>query len=292
MIQASEFTQVHLDSAAESESFKLLIKGLTVVEWRLVDGIVRLSERDTRRRAPRLQLLPDDQGAAADVLIVDARDTTAMLWSRQQPWLNSKPVIWIDAASVGPGHTLVRRPVQWPILPVILSRAMAHGPHNEDTTASTLELPISSCPRIMLVDDSALARLQLRTELEQQGFEVEEAESVDGALPRLEGSRFDGVLMDVLMPGVDGYEGCRRIKARFRGGDGIPVVMLTSKSSPFDRIRGKMAGCDAYLTKPVNRVELNDVLARHVRQPRRFSGSAPVSTGANPVRTALAPSLH
>jgi twitching motility two-component system response regulator PilG len=140
----------------------------------------------------------------------------------------------------------------------------------------------------MLVDDSPLARLQLRTELEQRGFEVEEADNVDEALSRLARRRFDGVLMDVLMPGIDGYEGCRRIKARFRGGDGIPVVMLTSKSSPFDRIRGKMAGCDAYLTKPVDRAELHDVLARHFSQPQLSSASV----RENSARTAINPSLH
>ncbi|HEY8049741.1 MAG TPA: response regulator, partial [Ramlibacter sp.] len=72
------------------------------------------------------------------------------------------------------------------------------------------------------------------------------------------------VFMDVLMPGVDGFEACRRIKAR-RGA--LPVVMLTSKSSPFDRVRGKIAGCDTYLTKPVDIVQLRDALGRHIALP-------------------------
>ena len=292
MTHAEITTPATLEPVAESASLKLHIQGLSAVERKLVDGIVKLSERDTRRRTPRLQLLPGDQCSAADVVIVDARDAAAMAWARLQAWLPSRPVIWVDAAGVPAGHTLVRRPVQWPILPVILSRAMEQGPQHMDGPAATgahaAASSSSSVPRVLLVDDSVLARMQLRGELEQRGFDVDEAGSVDEALARLAQHRADGVLMDVLMPGVDGYEGCRRVKAQFRGRDAMPVVMLTSKSSPFDRIRGKMAGCDAYLTKPINRVELNDVLARHVRQPQR-----PVATPhATPSQSVLAPSLQ
>jgi twitching motility two-component system response regulator PilG len=273
---------------AAGPSLKLLVKGLDAVERRLLDGIVKLSERDTRRRTPLLHLLGDLHAMQADIVIVDARDPSAVVWARNQPWLSAKPAIWIDAASVPSGHTLVRRPVQWPVLPVLLTRAIDQGPrpaaaqphHNlfgaapgEKSHANAR--PPSSTPRILLVDDSSLVRLQLRGELEQRGFEVGEADSAAAALDCLAAQHFDGVLMDVLMPDIDGYEGCRRIKAKFRGNDFMPVVMLTSKSSPFDRIRGKMAGCDAYLTKPVDREQLTDVLARHVRQPKPlFSASA------------------
>jgi twitching motility two-component system response regulator PilG len=73
--------------------------------------------------------------------------------------------------------------------------------------------------------------------------------------------------MDVVMPGVDGYEGCREIK-KLQRQKVLPVVMLTSKSSPFDRIRGRMAGCDAYLGKPVNDQDLKQVLARVLNTQR------------------------
>ena len=67
------------------------------------------------------------------------------------------------------------------------------------------------------------------------------------------------------MPGIDGYEACRKIKAMPANSKNIKpsIIMLTSKSSPFDRIRGKMAGCDAYLTKPVQKSHLMQVLAKY-----------------------------
>jgi twitching motility two-component system response regulator PilG len=256
-------------------------KGLAPSERQLLEGLVRVSQRDTRRRTQRLAMLEDTNAQAADVLIIDTRDAAAMLWARQQPWLARKAVIWIDAANIPAGHTLARRPVQWPVLPILLARALEQGPGSamaqrlspRDPTPFSGEahVPVAAPapqrparPHILVVDDSALVRIQLRGLLEQRGFEVMDAESVEAALERLPENRFDCVLMDVLMPGADGYDGCRQIKARFRGSRALPVVMLTSKSSPFDRIRGKMAGCDAYLTKPVDFHELNAVLAQHV----------------------------
>ena len=66
------------------------------------------------------------------------------------------------------------------------------------------------------------------------------------------------------MPGMDGYETCRRIKALPKTGKDVKIIMLTSRTSPFDRIRGKMAGCDAYLTKPVEAEKLHETLRRHL----------------------------
>jgi twitching motility two-component system response regulator PilG len=227
-------------------------------------------------------MLDDANAQDADVLIIDARDATAMVWARQQAWLGQKAVIWIDAANIPAGHTLARRPVQWPVLPILLARALEHGPGSamsqrvppQEATPAPSEAHVPAAasaaqrparPHILVVDDSSLVRIQLRGLLEQRGFKVMDTESVEAALERLPENTFDCVLMDVLMPGADGYDGCRQVKARFRGGRALPVVMLTSKSSPFDRIRGKMAGCDAYLTKPVDVHELNAVLAQHVR---------------------------
>jgi twitching motility two-component system response regulator PilG len=90
--------------------------------------------------------------------------------------------------------------------------------------------------------------------------------------------------MDVLMPGADGYEGCRQVKAHCRGDHAVPVVMLTSKTSPFDRIRGKMAGCDAYLAKPVSVPDLDVVLAQLVPGSRSLRSQHPARPIVPPPR--------
>jgi two-component system, cell cycle response regulator len=75
----------------------------------------------------------------------------------------------------------------------------------------------------------------------------------------------DLVFLDVMLPGADGYQICKTIKKN-KLKQRIPVVMLTSKSSPFDRVRGSLAGCDSYLTKPVELRKLFDVLQKNLHQ--------------------------
>ncbi len=247
---------------------RLAVKGLKPVERQLLEGLVKVSQR----RSPRLALLEPQVARDADVIVVDTRDPAAVAWAQQRPWLANRAVIWIDGTQAGPGHTLLRRPVQWPILPMVLARALERGP---GTAAAAAAAPVamegarpaatpSRTARILVVDDSLAVRVHLRSLLEPRGYQITEADSVTAAMARIEDGRYDCVLMDVLMPQLDGYEGCHRIKARLRGGDAVPVVMLTSKGSPFDRIRGKMAGCDAYLTKPVDPQLLGEVLAQQV----------------------------
>jgi twitching motility two-component system response regulator PilG len=269
---------------ATGTSLKLFGCGLERDERQLLEGLVRVS----LRRSPRLQLLDEKQAAQADVVLVGTGDNTAVAWAERQGWMADKAVIWIGSRTrVAPGHTVIKRPVQWSILPSLLAKALEHGPGSVHASRPTplasghVPLPSSQMPLtggaaplgvsprtgsspILVVDDSLAIRNHLCSLLEAGGFAVSLADSVESALKMLEQRRFDCVLMDVLMPGVDGYEGCRQIKSNLRGDQTIPVVMLTSKSSPFDRIRGKMAGCDAYLTKPVDPQQLGEVLAQHL----------------------------
>lgn len=262
-------------------ALKLAVKGLKPGERLLLEGLVKVSQR----RTPRLEILDDSLARTADVVVIDTRDAHAMSWARRHPWLERRAVIWIDGTQSSPGHTLLRRPVQWPILPMVLARALESGPGTVAAAQPSVPSPLAAqlpvgmapaaAPQVLVVDDSLAVRAQLRSLLEHRGYVVTDADCVDVALDALDRRGFDCVLMDVLMPDTDGYEGCHEIKARLRGAQAVPVIMLTSKSSPFDRIRGKMAGCDAYLTKPVDPQHLADVLARHVRAaPNRRASPA------------------
>jgi len=277
-------------AAPTAPALKLFVKGLKPIERQLLEGLVKVSQR----RTPRLELMDDTRARAADVLVIDTRDAHAMSWARRHPWLVRRAVIWIDGTDASPGHTLLRRPVQWPILPMVLARALESGPGtvaaapaSNPPSPSKPHAPAPSqpahSPQILVVDDSLAVRAQLRSLLERRGYTVTDADCVDVALDSLAQRSFDCVLMDVLMPDTDGYEGCQEIKARTRGAQAVPVIMLTSKSSPFDRIRGKMAGCDAYLTKPVDAQHLAEVLAQHVRvAPQRRPAPATASREAPP----------
>jgi two-component system, cell cycle response regulator len=256
-------------SPATGAVLKLHVKGFSMMELRLLEGTVKLSQR----RPPRIDLVSDADAPAADVVMIDSQDAQALQWAALQPWLAGKPVIWAGAKAARPGHTTIDRHVKWPILPVLLYKAMEGAPASA-IAADAGPTPAQTSRRVLIVDDSLAARAHLRLLLERQGLEVVDAETAEAGIAAAATEPFACVLMDVLMPGIDGFEACRRIKARTRGGAALPVVMLTSKSSPFDRVRGKMAGCDTYLTKPVDPAQLREVIGRHVGGMARAAAQA------------------
>ena len=254
------------EPAAEGAVLRLLVKGFSAMEHRLLEGTVKLSQR----RAPRIDMVSEADGQLADVVMIDAQDITAIQWANTQPWLIGKPVIWAGAKAVRPGHMAIDRHVKWPILPVLLYRALEEAPSQAaPVAAADAAAPRQGNRRVLVVDDSLAVRNYLRSLLERQDIEVVEADSAEDGIAAATTQPFACVLMDVLMPGIDGFEACRRIKAKARAGSSLPVVMLTSKSSPFDRVRGKMAGCDTYLTKPVDPAQLHEVVERHLGAPAK-----------------------
>jgi two-component system, OmpR family, response regulator MprA len=107
--------------------------------------------------------------------------------------------------------------------------------------------------RLLVVDDEAAVREALALVLDLSGFEV--ATAVDGreAIRTLTVDSPDAVILDVLMPGLDGLEVCRRMRA---AGDRTPVLMLTARAEVSERVAGLEAGADDYLAKPFAREEL------------------------------------
>lgn len=123
---------------------------------------------------------------------------------------------------------------------------------------------------ILVVDDSDVALKFMQNRLTRYGFRAELARSGEEALTRLSASKFKFVFLDVMMEGIDGYQTCRAIKQRkYASGRPPVVVMLTSRGGSIDKIRGGLAGCDAYLTKPLNEVELLKILSKHDEQVER-----------------------
>jgi two-component system, cell cycle response regulator len=118
---------------------------------------------------------------------------------------------------------------------------------------------------VLVVDDSPIARRFLHTRLGRLGYDVHSAESGEEALEMIAQQSFTFVFMDVALgDGMDGFEACRRIKRRpWPIGHAPAVFMVTGRTSAIDRIRGQLAGCDAYLTKPLVEDELHRVLAGH-----------------------------
>jgi two-component system response regulator MprA len=109
---------------------------------------------------------------------------------------------------------------------------------------------------ILVVDDEPAVREALERSLRFEGYEVALAEDGAAALEQLAKRPADAVVLDVLMPRLDGLETCRRLRAR---GDDVPVLMLTARDTVSDRVSGLDAGADDYLVKPF---ALEELLAR------------------------------
>lgn len=135
---------------------------------------------------------------------------------------------------------------------------------------------LNSGYRALVVDDSLPVRKQVAMALERSGISADFAENGDAALDLIAKNNYDIIFLDVIMPGTDGYEVCKNIK-RDKQKKNIPVVMLTGKSSPFDKVKGKLSGCDTYLTKPVSIREFNRTLNKCLREPMAFESMAGLS---------------
>jgi two-component system, cell cycle response regulator len=109
--------------------------------------------------------------------------------------------------------------------------------------------------RILVVDDIPANVKLLEARLLAEYFDVLTAENGFKALEIVEQTAVDLILLDIMMPGMDGFEVCERLKANPRTAH-IPVVMVTALDQPADRVRGLKAGADDFLTKPVNDVQL------------------------------------
>ncbi|MDP2016649.1 response regulator [Hydrogenophaga sp.] len=128
---------------------------------------------------------------------------------------------------------------------------------------------------LMIEDDARLAKMVVEY-LGQSGFEVTHAANGEAGLEQLQLIQPELVILDLMMPGIDGLEVCRRIRALQGDVARVPVLMLTAKGDPMDRIIGLELGADDYLPKPF---EPRELLARvrAVLRRRGETGSASVS---------------
>ena len=107
--------------------------------------------------------------------------------------------------------------------------------------------------RVLVVEDEVRMAALLRRGLAEEGYAVDVAGDGADAVWRATEFSYDAVVLDVLLPGIDGFEVCRRLRD---GGCWVPVVMLTARGDVADRVRGLDAGADDYLAKPFSFAEL------------------------------------
>jgi len=285
-----------------NEQYLVDVIGFNPVERSMLASIFALA---ARRDPGFVQYDPATTASgSADIYLVDADSPEALNEFKTLSKRANLPAVMVGSGEAG-GFTILPRPLQWARLLQALEDTVANvtGTKRDDegtlplgtkamsATAAGRSYPGGANPppldeasakkralgdTVLVVDDNASVRMFMKAKLAPFNFEVDFAETGEEAVG-LTGSReYTCVFLDVVLPGIDGYQVCKMIKANKQAMKKTAVVMLTSRSSPFDKLRGSLAGCDEYLTKPLDEDRLIEVIAQFLpssRKKRDKSGS-------------------
>lgn len=224
------------------DDIKLSYIGLTDNEVRVLRSIFTLAPQ----LSEKFSLTPPDQLDEVDVFLVDADDSRSVeKWHqiKRANGLATSLMLSSQSESVV-GDVVLQRPIRVQRLISALDDIL-----QEQTQTSNPDKINQLEVCVLIVDDSYPVRKYMEHklgELIREPLKLSFAASGEEAITKVNKKKYDIIFLDVMMEGVDGYKVCRAIKASKKA----YIVMLTSKKSPFDKVRGTMSGCDAYVTKP------------------------------------------
>ncbi|MDE2117779.1 MAG: response regulator [Betaproteobacteria bacterium] len=249
-MQDMKFDQQKASGNTGKKTYQVAVVGFSQTERLVLGGIFGLAAR----REPSFVPFQPGTAASPDLFLVDADDQRCPDYLRAIPLKSKAPILLVGATAHGTAYPVMARPLMW-------TRTLQQFEQTVRSSANAVAKPKSS-DWVLVVDDSLAVRKFMEAKLAPFGFNVDYAESGERAIGLTGEKQYTCVFLDVILPGVDGYQVCKMIKSMKSETKRTAVVMLTSKSSPFDRIRGTMAGCDAYLTKPVDEEKLLAVIAK------------------------------
>jgi DNA-binding response OmpR family regulator len=137
---------------------------------------------------------------------------------------------------------------------------------------------VDRAPRILLVDDEHAIQTLLSYPLRKDGYEVVQATDGRAALARFAEGTYDLVVLDLMLPKLDGLEVCRRIRARST----VPIIMLTARAEEIDKVLGLEIGADDYITKPFSMREFRSRVKAALRRAE-MRADEPGPVGAHPL---------
>ncbi|MCO7223469.1 response regulator [Pleionea sp. CnH1-48] len=249
--------------------YSVLMVGLSKDEINIIDKVFKLSTV-----GKKYQLSFAARHAAEDASIAIVNGDDLQLVKRWKIWnARSRPIFTIYACrQQRVNNTCVT--IAKPFTPINIIRgieaALYHGFNIIPDTTIDDETQLSSSNQItphstkstrraLVVDDCPTILTAMRMHLDLMGIQAVCCDSGEEALNLCRTNHFDLIFLDVVLDGIDGYEVCRNIKqiAHLKS---APVCMLTGKSNMFNIVRGKLAGCDKYLTKPAKSHELSQAV--------------------------------
>ena len=280
-----------------NEQYLVDVIGFNPVERSMLASIFALA---ARRDPGFVQYDPASTvSGSADIYLVDAENAEAMNEFRTLSKRANLPAVIVGSGGDSMGFPVLPRPLQWArllqaleqtvsaagtrkarqedegTLPLgkTLSASAAGRSHPGGATPPSLDdaaaMKRARGDTVLVVDDNASVRMFMKAKLAPFNFEVDFAETGEEAVGLTGAREYTCVFLDVVLPGIDGYQVCKLIKANKHAMKKTAVVMLTSRSSPFDKLRGSLAGCDEYLTKPLDEDRLLEVIAQFLPSSRK-----------------------
>ena len=253
-----------------NNSYAVALFGIPEFERDLVERIFSVSES----RDKVYRIVDDAQNHTAVIALVDKNNANAtgqykQFHSEQQGF----PTVVIANGNDPECDYWVKRPFTTTRMLGALDKLVENRLTGADHSIPEASTAAAGTYKALVVDDSQAVRKQVSVALRRAGITAEFAEDAESALQLIGAKNYDILFLDVVLPGKDGYEICKAVK-RDKVKKHIPVVMLTGKSSPFDKVKGKLSGCDAYLTKPVSLKEFNKTLSRWLHPHLPFESMA------------------
>jgi twitching motility two-component system response regulator PilG len=184
----------------------------------------------------------------------------------------------IDARDIGTGayqqfsNTSIEDTAPYPQLRM---NAPAPGAFESSGMVTGINPGLHALPRALVIDDCLVVQAKMRALLSMHGLTSDLVDNAEQGVELMRTNRYAIVFLDIVLPGMDGFTACRQMKAIDR--TFTPIVMLSSRGSPIDRMRGHMAGCQRYLTKPIAIDTLQKVLCDFIPAETLTMAAASVS---------------
>ncbi|HRD67623.1 MAG TPA: response regulator [Candidatus Competibacter sp.] len=246
-----------------SPELSLMLIGFSTIEQTLVSGICKLSRFRTEKSvisqtSYRYYIVDINNTSEIDIFLVDA-DASDATKTREsiRAHLPNSAIVWVSNNNQQPGkpneYCLARNRLGGLLLRLLDEISDAR------LQQTAPKIALKTC---LVVDDSELMRAQMELILQGYGLGVAFAEDAETAIQMVKEQTFELIFLDVMLPEMDGYKACKLLKSDPKISK-TPVVMLTSKRSPFNKMHGALVGCDRYLTKPVDPDKVRQVLEKY-----------------------------
>lgn len=253
----------------------VVIADIAEREWRMLSTAARL----TTTRA-RTYVFEAPTSSPADIYLVDGESPQALeRWHSARARHPAPAVFLVAEINALSGRRELKSPLVPPsLLPLVnlLDEVTVQEFHflpelcigQEETSPAASVAVTGKGTRFtaLVVDDSTTVQAQVGLGLKMFGVAADFADTAQKALDLIANNDYDIAFLDVVLPGgADGYQVCKAIKKK-RGLKHTAVIMLTGKSSTFDRVRASLAGCDAFLAKPVQNEVFQQTLRRYLNE--------------------------